>query len=79
MRFEALVFDRDDGLAKNGSEIVVVDDDTALQREGTDDAAVAIVEIGRRGWAIALEVLDLGKVNGVDEHGTGKRAGDDGE
>ena len=30
---EVLVFDRDDGLAQNGSEIVVVDNDSPLQRE----------------------------------------------
>jgi hypothetical protein len=56
---EALVFNGDDGFAKDGREVVVVDDDAALEGEGADDAALAVVEVGGGGGAVALEVVDL--------------------
>ena len=79
VRFEVLVFDGDDGLAQDGREVVVVDDDAALQSKGADDAALAVVEIGRGGGPVALEVVDLRQIDGVDQGEAGQRTGDDGE
>ena len=79
MGLEALVFDGDDGLAQNRRKVVVVDDDAALQGKGADDAAFAVVEIGGGGGAVALKVVDLGQIDGVDEREAGQRARDDGE
>ncbi len=58
VRLEVLVFDGDDGLAQNGREAVVADHLAALQREGADDAALAVVEIGGGGGAVLLELLE---------------------
>src|SRR5579863_5707188 len=79
VRLEVLVFDGDDGLAEDRGELVVVDQDAALEGEGADDAAFYVEEIGGGGRAIALEVVDLGQVDGVDEREASERAGDDRE
>jgi len=49
---EIFVFDRDDGLAQHGREAVVAHYFAALQREGADDAALAVVEIGSSGGCL---------------------------
>ena len=77
--FEALVFNGDDGLPQNRREPVVVDHHAPLQGEGADHAAFTVVEIGGRGRAVALQVVDLGQIDGVDQHEPGQRAGHDGE
>jgi hypothetical protein len=76
---EALVFNGEDGLAKNGGDVVVVDDYAALEGEGADDAALAVVEVGGGGGAVALEVVDLRQVDRVDEGEAGEGAGNDGQ
>ena len=76
---EVLVFDGDDGLAKDRGEVVVVDDDALLEREGADDAALGVVEVGHGGGPVALEVVDLGQIDREDQHEAGQRAGDDGQ
>ena len=75
VRLEALVFNGDDGLAQDRRKVVVVDHHAALQREGADDAALAVVEIGGGGGAVALEVVNLGQIDGVDQREPGQRAG----
>ena len=62
-----------------GREVVVVDDDAALEGKGADDAALAVVEVGRGRWAVALEVVDLRQIDGEDQREPGERAGDDGK
>ena len=79
VRFEALVFDRDHGLAQNRREVVVVDHFAALQGEGADNAALAVVEVGGGGGAEALEVVNLRQIGGVDQREAGQRTGDDGQ
>ena len=74
MGFEILVFDGDDGLAQHGREAFVADDLAALEREGADDAALAVVEIGGGRGAVLLELLDLREIDGVDEGEAGERA-----
>jgi hypothetical protein len=76
VRFEVLVFDGDDGLAKDGVEIVVVDDDAALQSKGAEGAAFLVVEFGGGGWAIALKVIDLRQIHRVDEGQAGEGPGE---
>ena len=79
VRLEALVFNGDDGLAQDRGKVVVVDHDAALQREGADDAALLVVEIGGGGGAVALQVVNLRQIDGVDQREPGQRAGDDGQ
>ena len=79
MGLEVLVFDGDDGLAQDRSEVVVVDHDAALQRERADDPALLVVEVGGGGGAVALEVVDLGQIDRVDQRESGEGAGDDGQ
>jgi hypothetical protein len=76
---EAFVFNGDDGLAKDGSEVVVVNDFAAFQSERADDAAFNVVKFGGGGRPKALKVVDLRQIDGINECETGKRAGDDGE
>ena len=79
MGLEALVFNGDDGLAQDRRKVVVVDDHAPLEGKGTDDAAFAVVEIGGGGGAVALKVVNLGQIDGVDQHEAGEGAGDDGQ
>ncbi len=76
---EVLVFNGDNGLAKDGGEVVVVDDDAAFEGEGAEGAAFLVEQLGGGGWAIALEVVDLREIDGVDEGQPGEGAGDGGE
>ena len=79
VRLEVLVFNGDDGLAQDGRKAVVADHLAALQREGADDAALAVVEIGGGGGAVMLKFLNLRQIDGVDEGETGQRAGNGGQ
>ena len=79
VRLEVFVFDGDDGLAEDGREAVVADNLAALQGEGADDAAPAVVEIGGGGGAVLFELLNLGEVDGVDEGEAGERPGGGGK
>ena len=79
VRLEALVFNGDDGLAQHRGKVVVVDHLAALQRKGADDAALAVVEIGGGGGAVALQIVNLGQIDGVDQREAGQRAGNDGQ
>ncbi len=79
VRLEVLVFNGDDGLAQHRRKIVVVDHHAALKREGADDAALAVVEIGGGGGAVALEVVNLGQIDGINQREPGERAGNDGQ
>ncbi len=76
---EALVFNGDDGLAEDGGKAVVADDLAALEGKGADDAALAVIEIGGGGGAVALEVADLGQIDGIDQREAGQRTGGDGQ
>jgi hypothetical protein len=72
---EAFVFNGDDGLAEDGGEVVEVDDHAALQGKRADDAALLVVEVGGGRRAVALQVIDLGQVGGVDQGESGERTG----
>jgi hypothetical protein len=72
MRFEILVLNGDDGLAQHWGKVVEVDDHAALQREGTDDVALLVVEVGHGGWPVAFEVVHLREIGGVDQEQTGE-------
>ncbi len=76
---EGLVFDGDDRLPQDGSEVVVIDHDAPLQGERPDDPAFLVVEVGGRGGAVALEIVNLGQVDRVDQREPGQGAGDDGQ
>jgi hypothetical protein len=79
MRFEALVFDGDDGLTQNGSKVIVADNLATFEGKRANHSALYVVEFGGGGGAVALQIVHLGKVDGVNEGEAGKRAGDDGE
>ena len=79
VRLEVLVFNGDDGLAQDGRKVVVADHDAALQREGADDAALAVVEIGGGRGAVVFKLVDLRQVDGVDEGEAGQRTGNGGQ
>ena len=75
VRREVLVFNRDDGLAQDGREVVVIDDDPAFQREGAERPSFLVVELGGCGWPIALEVINLRQIDRVDQGQAGQGAG----
>jgi hypothetical protein len=79
VRFEVLILDGNDGLAKNGGESVVVDDDAMFESEGSEDLAVAIVEVGSRRRTEMLQLADLGQIGGVDDGQSGEGARDHGK
>jgi len=76
---EAFVFNGDDGLAQHRRKIVVVDHLAPLESKGADDAALLIVEFGGGGGPVALEVVNLGQVDGVYQGEPGQRAGNHGQ
>jgi hypothetical protein len=76
VRFKVLVLNGDDGLTKNGRESVVVYDDSMLKREGSEDVAIPIVEIGCCRRPEMLQLVDLGQIGGVDDGQAGQRSGD---
>src|SRR6202034_865686 len=67
MALEVAVFSGNDSLAQDRGKIVVVHDDTALQGEGAKDAAMSIVELGGGAGAIMFQLIDLRKVDRVDQ------------
>jgi hypothetical protein len=67
MRFEALVFNRDHGLAQHRRKVVVVDHHAPLQRKGADDAALLVVQLRQRRGPIALQVVNLRQIGGVNQ------------
>ena len=75
--FEALVFNRDDGLAEDGGKTVVADHLAAFQRKRADDAALSVVKVGQGGGAVMLQLVDLGQIDRVDQGEAGQGAGDD--
>jgi hypothetical protein len=77
MRLEVLVFNGDDGLAQDRRKVVVIDHHAAFQREGADDAALAVVEIGSGGGAVVFEVVNLWQVDRINQREPGQRAGND--
>src|ERR1700722_3611912 len=79
VRLEALVFNGNDSLAEDGREVIETDDNAALECERTDNVVVAIVDIGCGGGPIALKILDLGQIDGIDERCPGERSRNDGE
>jgi len=76
VRLEVLVFNRDNGLAQDGGEIVVIDDDAALQGKGPKRPALLIKKFSSGGGPIALQIVNLGQIDGVDKGQAGQRAGD---
>ena len=74
VRREAFVFNGDDGLAQHRRKVFVVDHLAPLQRKRTDDASLAVVEISGGGRAVALEVVNLRQIDGIDQHEPGQRA-----
>src|SRR5262249_15814422 len=51
----------------------------ALQGERSDGAALVVVEVGGGAGAIALQLLNLGKISGVDEQQPGQRTNQRGD
>jgi len=49
--FEVLVFNRDNGLAQDGREVVVVDEDAPLQSERSERTAFLVEKFGGGGGA----------------------------
>ena len=79
---EIFVFDGNEGVAKDGRVIVVGSDHAALKGEGTDDAAMVVVEFGDGAGAVVFEIVDLREVGGIDEkkaHGSADQGGKEGE
>ena len=72
---EGLVLNGDDGLPQNRGEVVVIDDDAPLQGKGADHPALVVVQVGRGGRPIALQVVDLRQIDRVDQRQPGQRAG----
>ena len=56
MAFEVLIFNGDDGIAEHGRNIVVSDNNSPLQRERSNLAAVNVVEQSCRVGPVALEI-----------------------
>jgi hypothetical protein len=79
MRFETLVFNGNDGLAKDGGEVVVSNHHSALQGKGTDDVSVAVIEVGCGGGPVVFQLVDLRQVDRVDQSESGQGAGNHGE
>ncbi len=75
MALKVAVFGGDDGLAQDRRKVVVVDDHAALQREGAEAAPVNVVEFRGGGGPVMLQLIDLGEIDGVDEHESGEAAG----
>src|SRR5579884_404319 len=68
MALEIFVFDRDDGFAQQWREIIVVDGDAPLQGKRTKDASMRVVKLGDGVGTVAHQVVNLGKIDGVDQH-----------
>ena len=79
VRLKALVFNRDHGLAQHRRKVVIVDHYAPLQRKGADDATLLVIEIGGGRRLIAFQVVNLGQIDGVDQHEPAQRAGNHGQ
>jgi len=76
---EVLVLNGDDSLSQDRSEVVIVDNDSALERKRADDAALDVVQVGHRRRPVAFEVVNLREVDGEDEQQSGQRSRYDGK
>jgi hypothetical protein len=71
MAVEIFVFDGDEGVAKQGWEVVVSGDDAALQRERADYASTIVINFGDGTRTVRFQRVNLRQVGGVDEEQTG--------
>jgi len=74
---EGLVLDRNDRFPQDGREVVVIDHHAPFKGKRADHPALLVIEVGCRGRAVALQIMNLRQVDRVNQREAGQGAGDD--
>src|SRR5712691_3321583 len=67
MAEEVFILGRNQPFAEDLGEIVVGGDHATLQREGTDDAALNVINFGGGDGTEVLKLFDLRQISGIDQ------------
>src|SRR5262249_23430785 len=71
---ECFILGRDHGFAKNGGNVVVGNDHSALEGEGADHASLRVIDFSDGAGTKALQLVDLRKIGGIDDKEAGQRS-----